>query len=277
MCRDARSASGRSARSAPSKTRGTRAGQKRVDAPSAQTREKRRRAKRAGARKHAGRAGARSTQARGSRRYVRWACRRALQPAVRSGLSLLVRAQEFAGRGRGGFPLGSLVRTPRADGTRPQVRLRLKKSAARPAGSRPRADAIRRAAERSRRAAERSCRTERPPQPRSLCGLRLELLADGRLQSFQRARSRRPRAPTRGICRRVTGVSVHRPAASRPAGSRTSFCISPSLINTASKSPLLSSTLNVRVSAVFFRKYTKIVYTPIKIPGHALHERGLQR
>ena len=73
-----------------------------------------------------------------------------------------------------------------------------------PAGSRPRADAIRRAAERSCRAAERSCRTERP-RSRALSPrrLRLGLLADGRLQ---RARIRRLRTPTRGICRRVTGV-----------------------------------------------------------------------
>ena len=73
-------------------------------------------------------------------------------------------------------------------------------------------------------------------------GVRLELLADGRLQ---RARFRRLRTPTRGICRRVTGVSVRRPAASRPAGSRTSFCTSPSLSTTASRSPFASSTLNV--------------------------------
>ena len=114
--------------------------------------------------------------------------------------------------------LDILARLPWADGTRPRVRLWLKKSAARPAGSRPRADAIRRAAERSRRAAERSCRTERP-RSRALSPrrLRLELLADGRLQ---RARFRRLRTPTRGICRRVTGVSVRRPAAFRPAGSR---------------------------------------------------------
>ena len=77
------------------------------------------------------------------------------------------------------------------------MRLWLKKSAARPAGSRPRADAIRRAAERSRRAAERSCRRERPLQPRSLRGLRLELVADGRLQH---TRFRRLRTPSRGIC-----------------------------------------------------------------------------
>ena len=141
------------------------------------------------------------------------------------------------------------------------MRLWLQKSAARPAGSRPRADAIRRAAERSRRAAECSRRAERPPQPRSPRGLRLELLADGRLQ---RARSRRLRTPTRGICRRVTGVSVRRPAASRPAGSRISFCTSTGLFITASRPPLPSSTVNVRLSAVFFRKYIKIFFTLIK-------------
>ena len=66
-------------------------------------------------------------------------------------------------------------------------------------------------------------------------GLRLKLLADGRLQ---RARFRRLRTPTRGICRLVTGVSVHRPAALRPAGYLTSFCTSPSLSTTSSSSTL---------------------------------------
>ena len=96
----------------------------------------------------------------------------------------------------------------------------LKKSAARPADSRSarRRDPTRRRALPPRRRAL-------PPPPSGpaaalLRRLRLELLADGRLQ---RARSRRLRTPTRGICRRVTGVSVRRPAASRPAGSRILF------------------------------------------------------
>ena len=94
------------------------------------------------------------------------------------------------------FPLGSLARPPRADGTRPRMRLLLKNSAARPAGSRPRADAIRRAAERSRRAAERSCRTERP---RSRA-----LYADCDLSCL----------PTGVFSAPASGVFVRRPAAS---------------------------------------------------------------
>ena len=54
---------------------------------------------------------------------------------------------------------------------------------------------------------------------------------------------RRPAAS----CQRVTGASVRRPAASRPAGSRNSFCTSTSLSITASRSPLTSSTLNVKL------------------------------
>ena len=135
------------------------------------------------------------------------------------------------------FPLGSLARPPLANGTRPRVRLWLTKSAA-PTGGHPTArwrDPTRRRALLPHRAA---------PQPRTLRGLRLELLADGRLQH---ARFRRLRTPTRGICRRVTGVSVRRPAASRPAGSRMSFCTSTGLFTT-SRSPLTSSTLNVSSS-----------------------------
>ena len=119
----------------------------------------------------------------------------------------------------------------------------LKKSAVRPAGSRSarRRDPTRRRALPPRRRAL-------PPPPSgpaaaTLRGLRLELLADGRLQ---RARFRRLRMPTRGICRRVTSVSVRRLAAFRPAGSRrSSFCTSPRLFTTASRAPLTSSTLNV--------------------------------
>ena len=66
------------------------------------------------------------------------------------------------------FPLDSLARPPRADGFRPRVQLWLKRSAARPANSRPRADRIRRAAERFRCAAERSYHTERL-RSRALC------------------------------------------------------------------------------------------------------------
>ena len=123
----------------------------------------------------------------------------------------------------------------------------------------PRADAIRRAAERSCRAAERSHR-QSGPAAATLRGLRLELLADGRLQH---ARFRRLRTPTHGICRRVTSVSVRRPAAFRPAGSRSSFCTSTSL-STTSRSPLASFTLNVMLTAVFFRTCIKIFYTLIK-------------
>ena len=112
-----------------------------------------------------------------------------------------------------------------------------------PAGFRPRADAIRRAAERSRRAAERSYRTERP-RSRALSPrrLRLGLFADGRLQ---RVRIRHLRTPTRGICRRVTGVfSAPTRGVSVGGFARTFFCTSTSL-STSSRSPLASSTLNV--------------------------------
>ena len=142
------------------------------------------------------------------------------------------------------FRSSSLARTPRADGTRPHVRLWIKKSAARPAGSRSahRRDPTRRRALTPRRRAL-------PPPPSgpaaaTLRGLRLELLADGRLQHV---RFRRLRTPTRGICRRVTGVSVRRPAAFRPADSRISFCTSPGLSTTASGSPLTCFTLNVNL------------------------------
>ena len=139
------------------------------------------------------------------------------------------------------FPLDSLARPPRANGTRPRVRLWLKKSGA-PTGGHPTA---RRRDPTRRRAPPPRCRALLPhraaPQPRTLRGLRFELLADGRLQ---RAHFRRLRTPTHGICRRVTGVSVRRPAASRPAGARISFCASASL-PIISRSPLTSSTLNV--------------------------------
>ena len=88
------------------------------------------------------------------------------------------------------FPLDSLARPTRANGTRPRVRLRLKKSAAPTGGllTARRRDPTRRRALPPRRAA---------PQPRTLRALQLELLADGRLQR---------------AC--FTGVFVRRPAAS---------------------------------------------------------------
>ena len=122
------------------------------------------------------------------------------------------------------------------------MRLWLKKSAARTGGlpTARRRDPTRRRALLPHRAA---------PRPRALSPRRprLGLLADGRL----------PRARTRRLqC-----------AEPRPLGRRlpqTSFCTSTSL-STTTRSPLASSTFNVRLSAVYFPKYIKIFFNYIKL------------
>ena len=141
----------------------------------------------------------------------------------------------------------SWVRPRRADGTQPRVRLWLTKtSAARPAGSRPRADAIRRAAERSRRAAERGCRTERP-RSRALIYLLTGVFSAATSGIFVR----RPAASAGGL--------LASPRADpRPLSRRVPELLSVLqriCLRTTSRSPLTSSTLNVRLSIVFYRKY----------------------
>ena len=98
------------------------------------------------------------------------------------------------------FSSGSLARTSRADGTRPHMRLWLKKSAARPAGTR-----FARRLDPTRRRALPLCRRALSPPPSDLAAttlreLLLELLAVGRLQ---RARFRRLRTPTLGPLPRI--------------------------------------------------------------------------
>ena len=70
-----------------------------------------------------------------------------------------------------------------------------------PTGSRPRADAIRRAAERSRHAAERSCRRRAAPQPRLSADCDLSYFLTGVVSAP--ASGVFERRPTRGTGRRI--------------------------------------------------------------------------